>query len=203
MISEEPDPLGIFLRLSLGESVAESVRAFTSAVMKSDGQRASIVEQQAMRRARWLRNKRAQRSREKPMAPPPLPRDVEASVWEERDRRRRDYPQWAFCHCPWTSGKGNYDFLTDVWAVRALLLKQHQSGRVTAGMVARRMTEIGLSHGFKPTVLRTMVYRAYGAIAFVEGKAQTLAIKTAWSAESTSVQRPCFALGDAVVHSAE
>ena len=181
VISEEPTQLDIFPGLSLGEFVTECVRVFLGASVESDGKRTSVGDQQAKRRERWRRNKRAQRSRGTPPAPALLSQDFEASVWAERDRRRETYPHWLWINPRWTGGRGTYAFQTDVWAVRTLLEKQHHSRKITAGMIARRMAEINLTYDFKPSSLRTMVYRAYKAIAILEGNVGRSPTWPTWS----------------------
>ena len=148
--------------------------------MKSDGDGTGDDSQQAKRRERWRRNKQAQRSHEKPMALASLTPEFEASVWAERDRRRLNYPGWLWTNPQWDGGRGTYKFLTDVWAVRTLLKKQHFPRKVTAGMVGRRMAEIGLYYDYKPGSLRTMVYRAYEAIAVLETHTNKFGEGLAW-----------------------
>ena len=148
--------------------------------MDSDDNANSESDQLEKRRARWRRNKRAERACRQP-EPLSLPtEDFQARVWAERDCRRANLPRCVWWDRSWRDGRGSYAFQTDVWAVRTLLEKQHQPCGVTAGMVARRMAAIGLTHDFKLSSLRTMVYRAYQAIVILEGRHEASVSEDSW-----------------------
>jgi len=132
-----------------------------------DGRR-KVDERQERRRARWRRNKRAERARKKPSPPTPQSAEFIAKVMAERDRRRSDYPGWLWICSQWHGGRGSFEFQTDVWAARTILAKQIARSHVTAGMIARWLAAQGLHYGYKPSSLRTMVYRALEAIEVME-----------------------------------
>ena len=165
--------------MSHGECVTERVRV-QGCSMGSDHSANSASDQLRKRRARWRRNKRAERARRQPEPLLSSTEEFEARVWAERDRRRVTRPQCIWWHRSWTGGRASYSFQTDVWAVRTLLEKQHYPRGVTAGMVARRMAAIGLARGFKPSSLRTMVYPAYQAIVILEGTHEASVKEHSW-----------------------
>lgn len=126
------------------------------------------ARRQEMVRARWRRNKRDERARKKPPEPPPPSEEFVAKVFAERDRRRQEYPWWLDWDTKWEGGCGSYELITDVWAARMILEKQFGVGRVSAGRVAKWMQARGKRYGYKDNSLRTIVYRAFGAIEILE-----------------------------------
>ena len=123
------------------------------------------------RRARWRRNKRAERSRNaKPLAALSDKR-VEAEIWKECAARKERYPQYFSNVYDWRNGRGrgSFEFQCDVWAVRTLLEHTYDDRRsISDGKIARWMIQNDLSHGYKEGSLRTMVWRARQAIAIME-----------------------------------
>lgn len=120
------------------------------------------------RRARWKRNKQAERKRKALPPLTPLPDAILKSIWTERDRRFETIPT-SFFYLPEALGLyGSWEFHCDVWAARTIIETQHEGRRPTAGKVAKWMGRNQLSHGYQPNSLRTMVYRAYEAIALYE-----------------------------------
>lgn len=168
MSGEEPLQIRIFSHLSHGLSVAKHVRAPTAHLMVNDREPTEVDPRAAKQRARWVRNKRAERVRNALPEPPPLDPPQILAILEERDRRRQTYPHFLWNHPGWHGGRGSFEFQTDVWAVRTLIRAQTGKDRVTAGKVARWMEVNGLTHGFKVSSLRTMVYRAFEAIEILE-----------------------------------
>lgn len=141
-----------------------------------------LVARQANRRARWVRNKRAERARHAP--PPPLPPDplIEKAIWAERDRRFASYPSYLWSYQDWGqgTGRGSFAFQCDVWAVKTLLKLQSPEEPVSAGQIARWMKEHGKSHGYKPGSLRTMVWRALAAIVILESAPSRAEVSSVW-----------------------
>lgn len=123
---------------------------------------------QESKRARWRRNKRAERERKRPIPPRELPPTVLSMIESERAHRLAKGMPSDLSFNITNHGWGSYKFHCDVWSVRTRLRAQHPKKRITAGSVARWMRENGLSHGYKPSSLRTMVYRAFEAIKAME-----------------------------------
>ncbi len=168
MSGEEPLQIRTFSSVSHGLFVAKPVRAHTAPLMADDREPTDLDPGAAKRRARWARNKIAERARKAPQEPPPLDPPQIAAIWAERDRRRQIYPHFLWNHPGWHGGRGSFEFQTDVWAVRTIIRAQTGKDRVTAGKIAQWMDANGLTHGFKINSLRTMVYRAFEAIEILE-----------------------------------
>lgn len=127
---------------------------------------------QAKRRARWRRNKEAERQRKAPPPSPPLPAEIIAEVWAERERRYERGAHYMWPVPGWHYGRGSWEFQCDVWAVKTLLAIQLHKAKPSPGMIARWMADHGLAHGYahgeKSGSLRAMVGRALAAIAILE-----------------------------------
>lgn len=119
-------------------------------------------------RARWRRNKRAERLRKRPAGHRPLSPDLIERIWVERDQRLANYPLFLWNHPNWHWGRGSNAFQCDVWAVRTLLEWELGIKKISDGKIARWMVEHDLTHGYRPASLRTMVWRAREAIAILE-----------------------------------
>lgn len=127
-----------------------------------------LEEAQEKRRARWKRNKRAERKRKRPPMSAKLSADSISEVWQERERRAEAHPGWITFNAKWRGGRGSWEFQCDSWAVRTLLQLEFWPRKVTAGKVARWMWSNDLQHGYNQASLRTMVYRAFEAIDILE-----------------------------------
>lgn len=140
----------------------------------------SIREKQ---RARWRRNKKAERARSKPECPPP-PKEFLAKVLAERDRRSNREAVRSIWNDPklryWTregrsilvnrnSGQPWIPFVADVWAARTLIEHQFGMGTATPTKIARWLTENDRLHGYASGSIRPMVYRALESLARLEG----------------------------------
>lgn len=154
--------------MSHGLSVAKNVRARITSRVSKLADLSNIDPKQVRQRDRWRRNKRAARARKSRAPQVSIPTEIQHFIWAERERRYADYPGHLWNVHGWQSGRGSWDFLCDVWAVRTLLELQLGPTKITAGKVARWMWENDLRHGYKAESLRTMVYRAYAAIAVLE-----------------------------------
>lgn len=126
------------------------------------------VASQELKRARWRRNKRAERERRRPLPPSELPVEVLSAIEEESSLRLRKGKPPDLQFNITDHGWGSHAFHCDVWSVRTRLRAQRPGARITAGTVARWMAENGLSYGYKASSLRTMVYRAFNAISAME-----------------------------------
>jgi hypothetical protein len=147
---------------------------------------------QEKQRARWRRNKSAERARSTQYAPQiPSPEFV-ARVMEERDRRLAvlatpgEYPYelWAGLESyrvPGTWQKVDSKtqrFLADVWVARTLL--KHQFGRAGATAIAKWLTESGCNPGYAKGSLRVMVTRALDRIVLLETTAHYYRDEAFW-----------------------
>lgn len=128
----------------------------------------AVISTEGKRRARWRRNKRAERERKRIPAPAELDPAIAEHVWRERDKRAQLFPEWL-CFLPgWHQGRGSEAFQCDVWAAQTMLELQHGARKISDGMIARWMIENDLTHGYMPNSLRTMVRRAREAIEVLE-----------------------------------
>lgn len=123
---------------------------------------------ETVRKARWLRNKRAERSRNRAAQAPPLPEKLIAEIWRERDRRLENYPRYHWNHQNWRYGRGSEEFQCEVWAVKTLLELQTPTKKISDGMISKWLVLHGVTHGYNASSLRTMVWRARQAIEFLE-----------------------------------
>lgn len=126
------------------------------------------TRKQRARRARWKRNKQAERKRKAVPPLAPLPDAMKNLIWRERDRRIEAIPTRFFYLAEALGLYGSWEFHCDVWAARTIIEIQNEGRIPTAGKVAKWMGRNQLSHGYQPNSLRTMVYRAYEAIALYE-----------------------------------
>ncbi len=152
--------------------------------MVIDGAQDAASAKLKSRRARWRRNKRAERARKAAPLPAPLDTHLVQSIWTERNRRHENYPHFLWNHPDWHRGRGSFAFQCDVWAVRTLLEAQKHRSPVTAGEVARWLSENDLDHGFQTGSLRTMVYRAFEALKVLETAKRRRAAVPFWPAFS-------------------
>ena len=92
-------------------------------------------------RARWQRNKAAQRNRQKVTRPslPPIDANFAELVWKERDKRLRNFP-WYLPplpnrrYYPRNLSNASHPFICDVWAVLTLLESQNPGARISSGV---------------------------------------------------------------------
>jgi hypothetical protein len=126
------------------------------------------------RRARWQRNKAAERKRHKTSKQlPPIDPDFERSIWAERDKRLDNFP-WDMPRLP--DGRAfhrrlyeeTYDLICDVWAVEALLTSQHGSLKVSDGKIANALHDLGKHCELERPSLRTKVWRARQVVRYLE-----------------------------------
>lgn len=126
-------------------------------------------------KARWKRNKADQRLREREAKPTPRPIDPEVTerVWAERDKRLRNFP-WDMpraadgSHYRRRTRENTYPLVCDVWAVKTLMESQDSFTRITDGMIAKALWDMGKNHGLKKTSLRTKVWVARQIISHLE-----------------------------------
>ena len=166
MLGEEPLIKSTNLTKSRWQSVAGFVRVFYRWVMPID---------KAKQRARWKRNKQAQRNRERLAKPKlqPIDPQIEASVWVERDRRLRNFPWWIWDlkekrFYPRQTRAETYPFICDVWAAITLLETQTQGSKITNVMIGEFLWVRGKRHGVKKASFRTKIPRAKKIIGHLE-----------------------------------
>jgi hypothetical protein len=126
-------------------------------------------------RARWKRNKRAQRALQKALAPLQRPIDAEFAelVWKERDKRLNNFP-WYLPRLP--DGRHykrhlnqtSYPFVCDVWAALTLLESQNPGKNISTGKIAKWLEINGRIGAFTIGSVRMKVRRARPVIKFLE-----------------------------------
>lgn len=129
----------------------------------------------AKQNARWRRNKADQRKRERARRPqpPPISPEFEKQVWAERDRRLRNFP-WDMPRAADGSyyrrrtREETYPLICDVWAVQTLLESQNFHPRISDGMIAEVLWDMGKTYGLKLSSLRTRVWLAREIICHLE-----------------------------------
>lgn len=127
----------------------------------------NAITPEQKRRARWRRNKEAQRNRTKLAATNEVTinEDLAKRVWAERDRRLRNFP-WSLSHLPGRRfyprrmRESSYPLVCDVWAVEILLQDGQDDKRISDGKIAKWLIANGRSPDVKATSLRTLVGRA-------------------------------------------
>ena len=122
-------------------------------------------------RARWKRNKRAERARKAASPPREPPDDMIAAIMAERDKRSADRSPWR--HWVWSYEDKAMAFIADVWAAKTILEWQHGSIRVTPAKIVRRLPDLANKYGYTAASLRVMIYRALHRIDLMEGKVPT------------------------------
>lgn len=135
-----------------------------------------------IRRERWRRNKRAERQRLKEKRKAEETRKSSDShldagfleqVWEERDKRLRNFP-WQMPHLPGrkffknTSNFASQALVCDVWAAEVILAACDPDAKISDGDIARFLIEQERTHGVKPSSLRTKVWRTRPLVRFLE-----------------------------------
>lgn len=144
-----------------------------------------IDSEQSKRRARWQRNKMAERARLRKPLPTSLNQCVIDQIFAERDRRIFDYPGYTrISFGAHRSGWGTHEFHCDVWAARTALELLLKHRKISDGLIANWMAERGLAHGYahagRSSSLRTMVGRARKAIAIREAANTFMGREPVW-----------------------
>ncbi|RVQ68737.1 hypothetical protein EKN06_00440 [Croceicoccus ponticola] len=120
---------------------------------------------EAKRRKRWLRNKRAERARKKGDPTPISPMFRRRVMWA-RDRRAKLAPAGA-----WTwkidtvyltdeKFKRAVELVADVWAAETLYDAQWGKGTATVAQICRMLNEMDRTHGYSAASLPKMVAQA-------------------------------------------
>lgn len=123
-------------------------------------------------RARWLRNKRAQRERAKQDVRVPSPKLLRM-VRAERNRRVKfglqGSPAWREGHYfDKAALKKAVTFAADVWEATVLIDYELGEGKATPTRIARHLADWGKDQGYSDQSLRKMVYVARDRIAYME-----------------------------------
>ena len=126
-------------------------------------------------RARWKRNKRAERARKKPLrkVPHELSPDFISAVEKERERRLNvdcggaDVFRSSFYYEDGTWEKA-IGFAADVWAVTTILEAKWGPGSATIAAVHAELEASGRMHGYTSQSLRKMIYKARERITILE-----------------------------------
>lgn len=137
---------------------------------------------QEARRDRWKRNKAAERKRLRDKraaheATQPQPSDLDADflnqVWQERDKRERNFPMHML-HLPnrkFFKNGGNFAsqaLVCDVWAAEVILAALKPEAEISDGQIAMFLIKQQRTHGVKPSSLRTKVWRTRPIVRFLE-----------------------------------
>lgn len=124
------------------------------------------------RRARWRRNKQAERARKKQKRREPSPKFVDA-VFAERDRRAslQSASSYTFRHPSFTK-EGTWErairFTADVWAASMLVEAEFGIGEATPTRIKGKLQQLGWTHDYSDQSLRKMIYRARERIETLE-----------------------------------
>ncbi|WP_417612108.1 hypothetical protein [Parasphingorhabdus sp.] len=128
------------------------------------------------RRARWLRNKRAARERDRP-TPEAIDPDFEAAVFEERDARASINHRAArlfrqgFSLITDPNAKA-IKFAADVWAAETLINAQWGSGSATPTSIKNLLKEWNKTYGYTDESLRKVIYKARKRVKILESRGQ-------------------------------
>ena len=125
--------------------------------------------------ARWKRNKRSERLREKAARParPSFDPNFETAVWNEAEKRVRNFP-WSMYDLkpkrfyPHQTPETSYPFICDVWAVITLLESQNTIRPIPTRLISSFLWETGRTYGVKRDSLRTKIARARKIIDHLE-----------------------------------
>jgi len=117
--------------------------------------------------ARWRRNAKSRRERLKEASPEsvPLPAEMEARIWAERDKRLQNFP-WSVWdlkpgrYYPRQTKETTYPFICDVWAAITILELQEPGREVSTRLISSFLWERGKDHGVQKSSLRTKIKRA-------------------------------------------
>ena len=169
---------------SLWQTVAKFVRAPKFGKM---------TVSKAKQRARWRRNKAAERRRIKDEKQPiPIDPIFEQSVWIERDKRLRSFP-WEMPRQPDGSPYKRRMYgetqalVCDVWAVELILENQTVGKKISTGQIASWLQQNGKTHGVKASSLRTKVWRAREVVSHLENAPARKGTGQYWPAFPNSV----------------
>jgi hypothetical protein len=147
----------------LANFVPFSVRVCNYASMGVD------IEKQ---RARWRRNKRAERQRKAP-GRVDVSAEFRATVFSERDRRAKLSREASYSirlDSFYASGSWEkaISFAADVWAATVLIEAEWGDGKATPTRILRLLQSMGRTHGYTEQSLRKMIYKARERVHMLE-----------------------------------
>lgn len=124
------------------------------------------------RRARWRRNKSAQRDRARPQ-PRPLNSDFVRRVYAERDRRVElaslGAARWPEATYLFGARLGRaVGLAADVWLAETLHEEVWGRGTASAARICRLLQQMGRTHGYSEGTLRKFIPKARKRIRFLE-----------------------------------